>query len=253
MDPWPGRLLTENPVDVVVAWDNLSANGSLAGTTVEPRVPTMGQAADYGLVPTPFTSPPDPDGKNAGFNRWKDAGVATYQVNVRGGTHYEWSRLPGFPTSSWDWGNAMADHYTLAWLDRWLKTPCERGYATADARLLEDADWTDRMSFYFRSVRAYETQGGSLEECADIKAGCSPASDQAALAVARDEAGLGTVTLTGNGAPLEGQAITLCGVSGPVGELVTDASGSASFEQSDVTGAVFGGSSGWLGAEATLD
>ncbi|MGH2735962.1 MAG: alpha/beta hydrolase family protein [Actinomycetota bacterium] len=173
MDLWPGRLLNANPVDAAVAWDNLAGSSSLAGVEVEPRVPTMGQSADYGLTPTPFTAPPDPEGKSAGFNAWRAAGVPTYQVNVRGGTHYEWSLLPGFPTSSWDWGNPMADHYTLAWLDRWLKLPGEAGYETADARLLDDASWTDRMSFYYRSARYFPTRAGALQDCPDVKAGCS--------------------------------------------------------------------------------
>ena len=173
MDPWPGRVLSSNPVDVAVAWDNLSASANLGGQSVKPRVPTMGQSADYGLVPTPFTSPPSPDGRNAGFAAWQKAGVPSYQVNIRGGTHYEWSRIPSFPTSSWDWGNPLAEHYTLAWLDRWLKLPGEAGYDTADARLLEDAAWTDRLSFYFRSARAFPTRDGAWQNCADIKVGCT--------------------------------------------------------------------------------
>lgn len=179
MDPWPGRLLPANPVDVAVAWDNLSATANLGGQSVKPRVPTMGQSADYGLVPTPFTSPPNPEGRNAGFAAWQNAGVPSYQVNIRGGTHYEWSRIPSFPTSSWEhWGNPLAEHYTLAWLDRWLKLPGEAGYDTADARLLDDASWTDRMSFYFRSARAFPTRDGTWQRCADIKAGCEIATPQ---------------------------------------------------------------------------
>ncbi|MEA2433406.1 MAG: hypothetical protein QOG54_863 [Actinomycetota bacterium] len=175
MDPWPGRLLDSNPVDVAVAWDNLAGSGSLAGVSVEPRVPTMGQSADYYLTPTPKVQPPDPQEKNGGFNRWKLGGVPTYQVNIRGGSHYEWSLLPGFPTSSWDWGNPLANHYTLAWLDRWMKVAGEEGYCTADDRLLDDAPWTDRMSFYYPSARAFPTHDGTTQECPDIKGGCATA------------------------------------------------------------------------------
>jgi hypothetical protein len=236
MDPWPGRLLDSNPVDVAVAWDNLSATGSLAGVTVEPRVPTMGQSADYGLVPTPFTEPPNPQGKNAGFGAWRDAGIPSYQVNIRGGSHYEWSLLPGFPTSSWDWGNPLADHYSLAWLDRWLKLPDETGYENADARLLADADWEDRMSFYFHSARFFPTREGTLHDCDDIKAGCEiPEDEQRTTSLTLEVQGKGAKrtlvatlvdALTGDG--LAGKEIVFYADGAVIGSAGTDQQGRAS-------------------------
>ncbi len=170
---WPGALTETNPVDVAVAWDNLSGSGSLAGFEVEPRVPTMGQSADYGLVPTPFTQPPDADGKKGGFEAWKAADVPVYQVNIQGGTHYEWSYIPSFPSSSWDdWGNPLVEHYSVAWLDRWLKNADEPGYATADDRLLDDEAFRDRMSFYYDSARYFPTRAETWADCEDIKSGC---------------------------------------------------------------------------------
>lgn len=232
MDPWPGRILPSNPVDVAVAWDNLSASGSLAGQTVRPRVPTMGQSADYGLVPTPFTSPPNPEARNAGFNKWKEAGVPTYQVNVRGGSHYEWSLLPGFPTSSWDWGNPMAEHYSLAWLDRWLKSAGEPGYDDADARLLSDAQWTDRMSFYFTSARHFPTRSGSLQDCADIKSGCKMPTEPIATTLSLDVEGNGAnrrlvATLTDGASGIPDKEISFFAAGSPIGTATTDSSGVA--------------------------
>jgi len=232
---WPGRVTDGNPVDTVVAWDNLSASGSLAGFSVEPRVPTMGQSADYFLAPSPYTSPPDPQGKNAGFNGWAEAGVPTYQVNVRGGTHYEWSLLPGFPTSSWDWGNPMAEHYSLAWLDRWLKVPGEEGYDTADARLLSDADWTDRMSFYFTSARAYPSRDGTMQTCADIKAGCEvvdPEPRATSMTLAVEGSGskrvlVARLTDAASGAGVAGKSISFFGDGASLGTATTDDSGRA--------------------------
>jgi hypothetical protein len=236
MDPWPGRVLDQNPVDVAVAWDNLSGSGSLAGHSVEPRVPTMGQSADYGLVPTPFTSPPSPDARNSGFARWQEAGVPSYQVNIRGGTHYEWSRIPSFPTSSWDWGFPLAEHYTLAWLDRWLKTPGEAGYDTADARLLDDTSWTDRMSFYFLSARAFPTRDGVWQRCADIKAGCGAVTPEeprtTSLSLSVDGNGAKralTATLLDaeSGQGVEGKTISFFSGGESLGTATTDASGVA--------------------------
>jgi hypothetical protein len=66
----------------------------------------------------------------------------------------------------------MADHYTTAWLDRWLKVEGEPGFADADDRLLDDAAWRDRMSFYFPTARAYPDRSGTWQRCADVAAGC---------------------------------------------------------------------------------
>jgi len=188
LTPWPTG--GANPVDAVVAWDNLgtgddvgsgpSGEGSDAAAffdtvpegDVEPRVPAMGQSGDYFLTPTPHERPPDPDGKAAGFERWRDADVPAYQLVVRGGTHYEWSRVPTFPATSWEFGNVFAEHYTVAWFDRWLKTPDEDGYHDADDRLLADDEWADRFSFHYRSKRAFRGRDQQYHDCDDIRAGC---------------------------------------------------------------------------------
>ena len=167
-----------NPVDVVVAWDALgiSADGP-------PRVPAMGQSSEYGLTPAPFQNPPDPEGKKAAYQAYKTAGVPVYQITIQGSTHYEWSLLPTFPATSWcadmstgsclgGWGNPMAEHYTVAWIDRWLKQPGEAGYGDADARLLADADWCPRYSFYLRSARTFPDRGGKPHASEDIRADC---------------------------------------------------------------------------------
>lgn len=210
-DPWPGKIDAQNPVKAVVAWDGIpgaeggagGAAGPLAGLPVlaplaalaggeatrppiVPRVPIMGQNGEYGLTPAPFLQPPDPEGQKGGFNAWKTVNLPVFELTVQGSSHYEWSLLPTFPTSSWcntvedgrckpgkdgGWGRPLAEHYTLAWLDRWLKNPGESGYCDADERLLADADWTERYSFYFRSARRFSDRGGSLHECDDIRAG----------------------------------------------------------------------------------
>ncbi|WP_293002304.1 hypothetical protein [Nevskia sp.] len=210
-DPWPGLVDASNPVDVAVAWDGLispadgtpgGAGGALFERLPEvltqavidrlitrdeprwqPRVPTMGQSSEYGIAPLPLLAPPDPDAHGVGFAAWKAAGIPTYEFTIRGSSHFEWSLIPTFPTTSWcpstaggscngGWGRPMAEHYTLAWLDRWLKAPTEAGYANADARLLADADWRDRTSFHFRSARSFVTRDGVSQVCGDIRAGC---------------------------------------------------------------------------------
>ena len=177
--PWPGTSQADNPIDAVVAWDNLSLSTSLDGVDVVPRVPAMGQAGDYFLAPAPLSEPPDLDEKRQGFLQWQAAGVPSMQVNIRGGTHYEWSLLPGFPATAWQggddeqgWSNPLAQHYTLAWFDRWLKQPGEPGYETADARLLADDDWRERLSVYYRSSRDFPLRDGQPARCGDLLRQC---------------------------------------------------------------------------------
>ncbi|PSQ35541.1 hypothetical protein BRD11_02480 [Halobacteriales archaeon SW_12_69_24] len=193
LQPWPTG--GDNPVDAVVAWDNLGSSddvaarrseqetgdlarflGAVPDGDVEPRVPAMGQSADYFLTPRPHPRPPDPEGKAVGFEKWTDADVPAYQLVVRGGTHYEWSRLPTFPATSWEFGNALADHYTVAWFDRWLKEPDEPGYDDATDRLLADDAWGDHLSYHYCSKRAFPGRNGRTYDCDSIPTGCNGGS-----------------------------------------------------------------------------
>ena len=179
-----------NPVDVLVAWDALALDPD-----APPRVPAMGQTSEYFIGGAPKSTPPDPEGHKAAYIGYRDAGVPTFQFTIQGSTHFEWSLIPGFPTTSWcpdmssgsclgGWGAPMAEHYTLAWLDRWLKKPGERGYADADARLLDDTGehGLAKMSFYSRSARSFPTRAGVMQVCEDIRAGC-PVTTAPPLAV----------------------------------------------------------------------
>jgi hypothetical protein len=209
---WPGKLDTTNPVKVTVAWDGLLApdgvsDGGAGGNLPLPsgtlgsnppsfgiRVPAMNQASEYGLGPVPFTQPPNPDGHKGAFAEWVTAGVPVYSITIQGSTHYEWSLLPLFPATSWcptvqnnacvgGWGNPLAQYYTLAWFDRWLKQPGETGYDTADTRLLDDsgAQGAAKMSFYYRSARNFTARDGSLHSCGDIRAGCADTTASASF------------------------------------------------------------------------
>ncbi len=100
---------TDPRVDTIVAWDNLripGAGGSGVGVpgcasgssdrSVPPITkPALGFSNDYGLTPTPYSNDPDPQGPNAAFLAYEAAGVDAMQVNIRGGTHYEYSYIPG--------------------------------------------------------------------------------------------------------------------------------------------------------------
>ena len=191
LDPWPGLLDTENPVDALVAWDTLTAPGTESTLAVgdsgfshplppfTARAPAMGQSAEYGFQATPHLSPPDPEGMKGAYAGWVEAGVPAYEVVLQHSTHFEWSQTPTFPSSRWDDGRVLAEYYSIAWMDRWLKVPGEAGYETADARLLADDDWREGLSFYYRSARNYPDRDGVQQVCEDIRAGCDPVSDQA--------------------------------------------------------------------------
>ena len=185
--PWPGELLEDNPIDAVVAWDNLMLANSLDGVDVKPRVPAMGQSGDYFLTPMPMLAKPDPLGKSEGFLRWQEAGIDSMQINIRSATHYEWSLLPTFPTTPWTggvivdpvtaseapgWAQPMAQYYTLAWMDRWLKQAGEPGFDNADERLLNHRPWRARFSFYYDSLMNFSGRDGQQYQCTDLAEPC---------------------------------------------------------------------------------
>jgi hypothetical protein len=224
--PWPGTG-EQNPIDAVVAWDNLAlAEGGggddLAGIPLVPRVPAMGQSGDYFLTPTPYSSPPDPDDKRTGYLSWVEAGVPSYQLVVEGGTHYEWSLLPTFPATAWEpggdggWGNPLARHFTVAWLDRWLKVAGEPGFADADARLLDvdarpDADdlqggttvasWCERLSFHFTSSYTFPDRDQVQHGLDDIGATCAEPAGGGAPAAPAAPAPAAPAATSGTAAP----------------------------------------------------
>lgn len=219
--PWPGLLDDTNPVDVVVAWDGLLGPDSVqiggalgdgvdrvpkplkevffdtalvrGAPPITPRVPAMGQSSEYGLLPVPFTTPPNPAQHLDAFSSWQTADVPVVEFTIAGSTHFEWSLLPGFPATSWcpeiddagcsgGWGMPMARHYTVAWFDRWLKQPGEAGYDDADSRLLAEARFHDRFSVYYRSARDFATRSGDIARCEDLRLGCDAAQRPAETA-----------------------------------------------------------------------
>lgn len=268
-DPWPGKLDSSNPVKVAVAWDALKPPSSSSSPKFGIRVPAMGQSSEYGLAPVPFTQPPDPEAKKDAYAAWKTAGMPVFQITVRGSSHYEWSQIPGFPTSSWcpkvenhhcvgGWGNPLAQHYSLAWFDRWLKHSDEVGYSSADARLLDDngEQGRNKMSFYFRSARSFNDRSGSAHVCEDIRAGCTdiPGSSSSG---STSGGGTGTTTGTdtgtsGSGTSGSSGAGSGSGASGGGGGGGGDSSsGSSDTSSSDAPGSSSTGTGGTGGTTST--
>ncbi len=194
----------EDPrVDATVAWDNLSTpDGGSFGvpdcpstpkTRKTPKItkPALGMSNDYFLTPEPYTADPDPESHSQGFLAYRKAGVDSMQVNIRGGTHYEYSFLPG-NTAAYPFGTAtlrgedVAAWYSTAWFDRYVKCGHrKRCEAKADRRLLTDGWRDDKLaqqvdtnndpndySFYLRSQYAIRRADGKKAACNDMRAGC---------------------------------------------------------------------------------
>jgi dienelactone hydrolase len=186
-------------VDAIVAWDNLRAPSSHpdcpSGSAPRPddppiTKPAIGMSNDYGLAATPNMSDPDPEGANGGFTDYKDAGIDSMQVNTRGGTHFEYSFIPGMTVHPLGLaslrGPDMAIWNTTAWFDKYIK--CADGSAcetAADAQLLTDRWRSDPISaqvdpqgdanlysFYKRSRFDFHTAAGTEVTCDDMRTGC---------------------------------------------------------------------------------
>jgi dienelactone hydrolase len=189
----------DDRVDAIAAYDNLReptgappcASGSAPRPAKPPITkPALGISNDYGLTPEPYTSDPDPQAKNAGFEAYKKAGVDSMEFSIRGGTHYESSFIPGNTTAVLGTatlrGTDMVAWYTTAWFDKYVKcadgSECE---ADADRRLLTDRWRNDERggqvdaagdpnlySFYFKSRFDLRNAAGAEQTCDDMRAGC---------------------------------------------------------------------------------
>lgn len=207
-DLWPGLIDQENPIKVVVAWDALGypdspinahggplfrGLGNFAGPTytlmgtpypaVVPRVPALDLPSDFGALAAPHLLGEKKDHFMPAFNLWKSKGFSTMVVVPHASTHTQYSQNPFIPASSWcgnpeveecntGWVIPMAEHYTVAWFDRWLKLPSEAGFDTADSRLLDNGNALTgavNMSWHYRSARALQDRNGKLHECMDLR------------------------------------------------------------------------------------
>jgi dienelactone hydrolase len=189
---WVGQQ--DHRVDAVVAWDNLcdpqadtgtpgaGASGCLPGTLgkVEPRVPSLGLSADYGLTPEVNTTQPDPQDKGRASKAFSRAGVDTGELVIRGGTHYEFSYIPTPTFGATLRGIDLAAWYTTAWMDRYVK-----GDDSALRRLLSDrwrhdgvgasvdtAGDGNLFSRYYRSRLDLGHDGGPRVRCENLRRGC---------------------------------------------------------------------------------
>jgi dienelactone hydrolase len=125
------------PIRAVVAWDRLSPD-------VIPVVPGMDQQADgYFLNPQPSATAPDPAAHTTALRRWEKAGVDTYALTIRGGTHLEWVDVP-YILPSTTYGVLAAEHYTVAWMDRYLSPSAS--VRNAASATLADAPQVDRRT-----------------------------------------------------------------------------------------------------------
>ncbi|HVV38605.1 MAG TPA: hypothetical protein VHC63_18500 [Acidimicrobiales bacterium] len=115
------------PIRAVVAWDGLSSAG------IVPVVPAMNQQADgYFLNPEPSYTAPSKTAHLAPMQAWEAKGVDVYSFSVRGGTHIEWVDVP-YILPSTTYGHLLADHYTRAWMQRYVATdPATRAAASAE-------------------------------------------------------------------------------------------------------------------------
>jgi dienelactone hydrolase len=191
----------EDPrVSAIVSWDR--AQSSPMRPDLPLRTPALFLTADYNCqkvpvcVPQPYTSPPDPLGpgdKDTDFQRLRAVGVDTMKVSLLAATHLDFTQF-GISGTGSRYGAAVAEYYTLAWFDRYLrrsKAGLRRLTATGfddseDVHDISGGQWdpatqsnlppylagmpvVDRLSFHFRS--AYWLDGGG-ERCEDMRAGC---------------------------------------------------------------------------------
>lgn len=177
------------PIRAVVGWDRLQA-----GDDVVPVVPGMDQEADgYFVNPEPAPEAPDPAAHLGAHDAYAAAGVDTYALTVRGGTHCEWSWIPAVCAAT-GYGLATVGYYSVAWFDRYLHPSAARQRAAGRALVegpvpdgasggVDELPWrADFLSARYRSAYACRCLlGGRASVVDDIRAaaGLSPVGDWA--------------------------------------------------------------------------
>ena len=102
------------PIKAVVGWDTLSGS-------VKPVVPGLDLRADgYFLSPTPAPQAPDPASSLETFRTWRDAGLDSQVIVIRGGTHLDFSLVP-YHGPATRYGPHLAAYYTVKWMDRYVR------------------------------------------------------------------------------------------------------------------------------------
>jgi dienelactone hydrolase len=200
---------TDPRVSAIVSWDR--AQSTPLPATLALRTPTLFQTADYNCqqvpvcVPQPYTSPPDyhgPGTKDQDFQMLRAAGVDTMKVSLRAATHLDYTQF-GLAGTGSRYGAAVAEYYTLAWFDKYLRGAGDPALAADAERRLTAATFDnsedihnisagqfdpstqsnvpaflngqpvlDRLSFHFRS--GYWLDGGT-HQCDDLRnpVGCT--------------------------------------------------------------------------------
>lgn len=162
------------PIRAIVGWDGVSSR------ELTPVVPAMNQQADgYFFNPSPTYSAPDPFAHQVAMKAWSAKRIDNYSLTVRGGTHIEWVDVP-YILPSTTYGVRMADHYTLAWFQRYLAAD-DAVRARAAATLLQSpkrvkgtnvqAPWrADFMSARYAGGFWMHDTDGTLHETRDLRA-----------------------------------------------------------------------------------
>ena len=138
----------------------------------------------------PLTDRPGPaERKNGGFARLQGRRRGLDAGQLRGGTHFEYSFIPGQTVPALGQatlrGIDMVAWYTVAWFDSYVKCTATR-WRPADASSSPTAGETtsarrgrtsspadpNLYSFYFRSRYSLRAADGSLLTCDDMRAGC---------------------------------------------------------------------------------
>jgi hypothetical protein len=163
-------------------------------------VPGLGVQSEYGFTVAPYfadpglfdpadlgspTEAPDPyREEKTGFDGWKTAGVDSMVIVPRASTHLEYTDIAYVLPAS-RYGQAVASHYTQAWLGKYL----QHDPAADDALLATSFDYlepnsagtwrsvalnrAEHLSFYFCSGYDIATASGRRADDDIAGVGCA--------------------------------------------------------------------------------
>jgi len=159
--------------------------GAPPGPAPTIRKPVLGITSDYLLTPTPYLAPPVRISKERGSLAWRNAGVDSGEMVIRGGTHLDFNDVPTVLSSSLR-GIDLSAWYTTAWFAKYLQHDPAADRMLLTRRWLNDptAGQIDPLgdsnmySWHYGSRLDVHLATGQRFRCENLRASCAGMTPQ---------------------------------------------------------------------------
>jgi hypothetical protein len=143
--------------------------------------PALGISSDYLLTPEPYVEEPNPAAKGEASLAASKIGVDSGQINIRGGTHLDFTDLTTGLIPASRRGIDVVTWYTSAWFDKYLKHESSANKRLLTSRWRDDAVGgavdpsgdPNLFSYHYLSRLDIALPNGTRFDCENLRAGCT--------------------------------------------------------------------------------